>query len=377
MKRQIILLLCFCVSTLLLGCKNTNHNSDVIAKTIRWSQDKDFEIKDIVKDIQFIFLENDAPEAFFSEINKLIIKNNRIYILSDDEAVRHSKLFVFDISGKFLHKIGSLGNGPGEYVRYINFTVTENDEVLVFDGSRRNIMKFNKEGKYVSSIESTFLMADFIQLPNDLYLLSLRKGPTNRKLMLTNDFQSEGNSFFNYHKDFKDDRMNYISFQPFNNKIAYMYPVNDTLFILDHNGSLEQAWVFDFGSRKMSEELKNDAMKAFEERRKGNSNGMYISDTPICIKNYIFAEFMLDNQWGILVYDTKNDKMSHYLFSAETFSIYNINFPLYNLNDSFIVTYLSSESFIFLKENLNFSINPEVDEHLESGSSVIILNTIK
>ena len=216
-------------------------------------------------------------------------------------------------------------------------------------------------------------------LPNNQFLLSLdiyEKKNLNRKVMLTEDINKRGVSFFHFNKNYKHDKLNMAIFQPFEDKIAYMRPVNDSLFIFDSNGSIIKAWFFDFGNRKLSEELKNDYERATDERARGNS--IFMFNTPLCINNYIISEMIVNDQSLISVYDTINNRLSYEYLTANTFSMTNINSPLCTMADSIVVSYLDADSYYDIKEsNINFSINPEVDEYLLNGGTVIILNTIK
>ena len=373
MKKSFFLFFCFFL--LLFGCNSSINHYDFDTKTIRWNSNRAFEIKDIVSDIQYIILE-ETPESLFSGIYKLVIKNGRIYVLD----ISPKSLFVFDVKGKFLHRVGRLGSGPGEYSNsMINFAVNENDEVFVYDYARRNMMKYDKNGKYINSKKSSFSFNDFLFLSDDQYLLSLdiyEKNNLNRKVMLSTNLSNKGNSFFYFNKDFMHDKLNMMIFQPFGDKIAYMRPVNDTLFIFDNTGSLKQAWYFDFGNRKMPEDLKNNYEKAVKEMNKGNRS-LYIKNTPLCVKNYIFTEIVIEGNPCISVYDTTKNILTHEILSPDKFSLNNINQPLCVVNDSLLVSYLDPDTYFVVKESSNFSINPEIDAHLANGGTIIILNTIK
>ena len=357
------------------SCKNSNSNNnyEFNTQTIRWRTNKDFEIRDIIKDIQYIILE-ETPESIFADIYKLIIKNNRIYILD----IRPKALLVFEINGKFLYKIGRQGGGPGEYSNsLINFAVSENDEVIVYDHGKREMMKYDKNGKYINSIKSSFSFNDFLVLPDNQFLLSLdiyEKSNKNRKVIITDDMKKSKNSYFHYHKDYKNDKLNMVSFQPFEDKIAYMCAVNDTLFIFDNKGALEQALFFDFGNRKLPEELKNNYERVSEERRNGRFSD-YIFNAPVCIKNYIIIEMFVNGKKCISVYDRTNNTLTHEILEPDKFSLYNINFPLCTVSDSLLVSYLDADTYFSVKNH--FSINTEVDTHLANGGTIIILNTIK
>lgn len=362
------------------GCNNTDRTGETpefTTKTIQWNPRKDFEIKDIVKDIHYIILE-DSPESMFHEIDKLIIKNDRIYILSIGSI---HELLTFDIEGKFLHKISQQGNGPGEYTRFINFTVDENHNVFVLCLTKKSIMKFDKNAEYMGENKSLFSFREFILIDDNQFLLSLNnygEHNSNRKVMLTKDFRKSEKAFLYFHEDFKDNKFNSVRFQPFGDEVAYMHPINDTLFIFDKNGSLTQAWYFDFGKRKLTEHLKNDFEKVAKKIISEKQRSAYITNTPICIKNYIFLEITVDGQGCISVYDTAANKIAYEIFTPQTFSLYNINTPLYAASDSVLVSWFNTDTYLILKEHLgSFSINSEVDAHLENGGTVVILNTIK
>ena len=274
--------------------------------------------------------------------------------------------------------IGRQGNGPGEYARFINFTVGENDEVVVYDLTKRNVMKYDPKGHFIDSKESLFGARDIVCLSNSQYMLSLNalvNDNANKKVILTKDFQKSENSVFSYPEGFVDSRMNINVFQPFEDKIAYMYPVNDTLFVFDRNGALKQAWFFDFGAKRLESSLKNDYENVVKEERAGRLNGIYISETPICLKNYIFATIKVNGQPGILVYDTAKDKMSYELLSIDTFSLQNINVPMCNVSDSFIASYFDIDTYMFVKDKV--SLSPEISAHLEAGGTIITLFSVE
>ena len=368
--KKITIFICFCL--FLVGCKNSNKILEELdTKTIHWSLNKDFEIRDIIKDLHYIVLE-ETPESIFSGIDKLIIKDDRIY-LSDSGA---KILLVFDISGKFLHKIGDQGDGPGEYsgASGMNFTVGENGDVFLYDYPRKVVLKFDANGKYINNQNSSYSFRDFILLPDDQFLLSLdiyENKNSNRKVLLTPDFKKIKSAYFHYHEDFRHNYgSNLVTFQQFNDKIAYMRPINDTLYIFNNEGFVEQAWYFDFGSKKMPEELKNDAEKLFEERQKGN-HSTYVFRTPICIRNYIIAEIYDDGRKGIFIYDTAKNRSTHEIPSPDTFSLYNINMPLCAISDSVLVSYLDADTYYYVKDRL--SISQEIDAHLLGGGTILCL----
>jgi len=359
----LLLITCF-----LFSCQGNKKEGELTVKTLKWSGQKSFEIKDIIKEITYIKLEDNAESAL-SGIGKLIIKNERIYILDTDI----KSLLVFDINGQFLHRVGKQGRGPGEYVRYINFSVNDNGEVFIYDMSNRNIMIYDTSGKYIRSIESSISFSDFFIL-NDKYLLASTANiyvePKKLdKVILTPDFIEQERTYLKYDKEYIGGMSGYQNFLPYGDKIAYMYPISDTLYLFNKKGVPEYAYFFDFGARKLPAELKND----YEKYREGEKIYTYIDSTPICIGNYIFAEMYVDNKQCIAVYDIANNRSTYEVVSPENFSVDNVNLPLYAISDSHIVSYLDGNVFYLVKD---FSINQELDVHLSNGGIVLCLYEI-
>ena len=142
-----------------------------------------FPLSSIFGRVRPIILETRA-ECLIGSINEIQVFDGYIFVL--DLFVSKS-LFVFDMEGRFIRKIGALGNGPGEYIEIRDFTLdTENGFIFLCDRGTR-IHKYKLDGTYISSItlqipESNVL---FIQSYNNkLYASTLGFNPTPKDYML-------------------------------------------------------------------------------------------------------------------------------------------------------------------------------------------------
>jgi hypothetical protein len=317
----------------------------------------------------------DNENSLFSAIDKLIIKGDRIYLL---DITGPKSLLVFDITGKFLHRIGRMGAGPGEYSHsLINFDVLDNGIVLLYDYAKQNMLFYDKNGIFIKSIKSAFSFNDFCILPDNKYLLSTdiyEKQNKNRKVVLTQDLDREDHSLFYFSNEYKNDKLNVRSFQSYQDHIAYMLPVSDTLFVFDKQGAIIQAYFFDFGEQKLPENLKNSYEEVVMQRKKGNYYN-YIYNTPIIVNQYVIATMFIKDQKGITVFNRENNSLTYELLNPDEFSIDNINFPLCSMNDSVVVSYIDSNLYDAIKDR--FSVNLETDKHLLNGGAVICLYKIK
>lgn len=102
----------------------------------------------IFKSVHSIVLETNK-DCLIGTISELQVFDGLIYIL--DQHIAKS-LFVFDMEGRFIRKIGSLGRGPGEYIRVTDFTLdTENRFIFLCNDDNR-MHKYQLDGTYVHSI---------------------------------------------------------------------------------------------------------------------------------------------------------------------------------------------------------------------------------
>ena len=100
------------------------------------------------KSPKVIILENDS-DCLIGRINEFQFFDGFFFIL--DKKFSKS-LFVFDKDGRFIRKIGSVGNGPGEYINLVDFSLdTENRIIFLLDHGQR-IHKYHIDGSFVKTI---------------------------------------------------------------------------------------------------------------------------------------------------------------------------------------------------------------------------------
>ena len=103
-------------------------------------------LSSIFKNVRTIFLETNEA-CLMGDIYDFQVFDGYMYILDYKSA---KSLFVFDMEGKFIRKIGGIGGGPGEYKEAGAFTLdTENRIIYLRD---RNIVhKYKFDGTFLHS----------------------------------------------------------------------------------------------------------------------------------------------------------------------------------------------------------------------------------
>ena len=101
------------------------------------------ELKSIVK------LET-TNENLVGSISNLLFTKNRI--IAVDREVSKS-ITVYDSSGKFLNKVGALGQGPEEYIYMWQASLVDSTCVSIMDMQAQKRKVFDLNGKYISSLD--------------------------------------------------------------------------------------------------------------------------------------------------------------------------------------------------------------------------------
>ncbi len=106
-------------------------------------------------------------ESALNRINKLIVHDNRIYILCGGM----KSVFIFDKQGQFIRRINRVGKGPGEYLSAEDMIVTPDGEIELLDGMSGKINAYTSDGEWIASKECLRAEA-FLRVDKDKYLFN-------------------------------------------------------------------------------------------------------------------------------------------------------------------------------------------------------------
>ena len=181
--------LCFLILIFFVSCSNKQSessmvDSDCIIINLDEKRGSSIPLSTYFNSVQAIILET-KDECLIGRINELQVFDGYIYVL--DSRIAKS-LFVFDMNGHFIRKIGGLGNGPGEYNSLEDFTLdTENGFIFLLDFGKR-VHKYHLNGTFIQTItpELRDKNANNIQFyKNKLYLCidAYRPSPNDNMLL--------------------------------------------------------------------------------------------------------------------------------------------------------------------------------------------------
>ncbi len=249
----------------LLGC-SSNMKQEPISKSgipvINLSEDvstvPSLLLSESAEKLEIVPLEM-TDQSMLGEIRRIQVTDHNIWI----DHGREFYIYRFSRTGKFLNRIGSIGQGPGEYVNYLTFLVDEdkkevyifstNNGVLVYDfegGFKKQISDFQTMVGMFSSIYKQYILNDhkFFAIQNFGLYRSVDKDSLWSFVSLDDNFQKKRLFKNPVHVGKEEqiianranmDRMvNYwmeylTSVDIYNGQLTLKYPDTDTIYCYD------------------------------------------------------------------------------------------------------------------------------------------------
>ena len=166
LKLIIVLPFAFTICFWLNACNGKHEKKNThYATSINFTFEEDSIPSDEIFDFSktsFIRLETNE-NCLVSEITQMNVFNDKIFILDKNL----NSVYSFNTSGKFRNKIGSIGNGPGEFIRPRYFFINKNDSTInIFDAPNKKVNSYNFDGHFIKEIRMNCYLRAIGALPN-------------------------------------------------------------------------------------------------------------------------------------------------------------------------------------------------------------------
>lgn len=168
----------------LLGC-SSNKKQEPISKSgipvINLSEDvstvPSLLLSEVAEKLEIVPLEM-TDESVLSDITEIQVTDHNIWI----DHGREFYIYRFSRTGKFLNKIGSIGQGPGEYTNYSTFLVDEDKKEVYIIANTNGVLAYDFEGNFKRKIVDIQMILQLFSSPYDQYILN------NQKFFATQNF---------------------------------------------------------------------------------------------------------------------------------------------------------------------------------------------
>jgi len=278
-------------------------------------------IDDVFDSIYTIRLET-LDSCIIGNIDQLEIVNDTIYI-RDQYMTRN--ICMFDMNGKFVRKIGKMGQGPLEYIEPSDMHVTAN-AIIVYDQWQHKLIKYRHNGFYVSENILPFMCTQIMELDNgEFVFLGINADNFHLPQILNYKFWKTDASFrvnkvglYCKHNVFPTSYDNKL----FRNSIGeYYYDyVSDTVFFFDSVGNMFPKYKMNF-KKNHSKDILRSGIKNYV---KASNDGEYISIRKFfALKNYIICAMATGHRTTNIFYNLKTNNITY--FNANTIYKSNIS----------------------------------------------------
>ena len=168
----------------LLGC-SSNKKQEPISRSgvpvINLSEDvstvPSLLLSEAAEKLEIVPLEM-TDESVLSDITEMQVTDHNIWI----DHGREFYIYRFSRTGKFLNKIGSIGQGPGEYTTYSTFLVDEDKKEVYIIANTNGVLAYDFEGNFKRKIVDIQMILQLFSSPYDQYILN------NQKFFATQNF---------------------------------------------------------------------------------------------------------------------------------------------------------------------------------------------
>jgi hypothetical protein len=339
--------------------------------------EKNFKTKSVLlssigKKIEYIPLET-TPNSVLGSLNgvglslaKIIFSDSFIFI-SDGE-----KLLQFDMSGKFIKQIGTVGRGPGQYLEPINFCIDEKKRnIYIING--RSVMEFDFNGHYKGSSQYEWPSVLFMPVDTGNFIFYISSFPvhTNNTVYswyVTDLHCNPVSKLVNFHKriNVPGPRIGWTPLYSFNGNVHFMEFCADTLFFLK-NGSPEPYALFNLGKMKMDPDPEATSDRRADFNRLNQLLWpRFINESDRCLFLTLWwgfsdsARYCVYNKQTLQTTFLKNNSFNNDIDGGPSF------WPKYIYNDSILVDFIYADKFLkFINEKQ--SIRPKEKENRKPG----------
>ncbi len=208
-------------------------------------------------------------------VAKIIPAGEYIFVQGND-------LYQFDRNGRFIRKIGSKGQGPGEYIQLADVSVDENTGKIFLAELTGKVSVFDFDGRYLAEYKNTRFWRR-VEAVDDRYLLAAPLnmfGNAEDKLLLVTfagDTITRFRNDIRFSADFNDIFMihDFMTFGRLSDGYLFRQQFNDTIYTFrDDAKTLSVRYYFDFAGQH----LPSAALESHTKFTQGSPDYGYVND---------------------------------------------------------------------------------------------------
>lgn len=301
-----------------------SNNAEIIH--IECSHETDaIDYNSIFDTVRIIKLET-TEKSVIGYIDKVVINNDNIFIIDKRLKVVRS----FDLDGRFLNDIGTMGNGPGEYISPIDICISDSI-VNVLDDAQNKIIRYRFDGSFVDETQVPFFALQFATMRNGDYVFR-GKNSHNYHLGDLHDYyiwvcdstmKIKQKGFYYNQPNINFCPMSYFSKQ--NDDIYFTDFVCDTIYQVKDE-QLEKRYILDFSSNHNIDEINRYESKYFD--RALSTGELALLEDFVVVDQFVFITIAMPYARTYVYNKLTKETIEKSKFISDGKEEHNICFPI-------------------------------------------------
>lgn len=316
---------------------------------------EELKTSDIIEDFKYIPLEG-SDKSLMGQFQDACIYEGRIFI----HDVETNMVYIFNMQGKFINKVGKRGNGPGEFFQPESMAIDPfRNQLLVYDTFIRKIFYFTLDGEFLHADQMAIRgNQNFRVISPNLMAFGVNRTRENPQLEEMNKYSiiytdSALNVRGGIWKEEKNDieQFSLSSFSSSDKQIYYTPPYASDVYELAGD-TLVHRYHLDYS--KWDNPFNRDKLKSLEANKKGGYffNSTHANPPILSSRRFLFFETITTEKSDH--FHSYYDKVTGEIL---TFNIYRMK-PDNDLlcttvlasYEDYFIGYVSASSLIYLKE---------------------------
>ncbi len=389
MKINIFLILLLSVMIISCNTRNNQHINELkidrdIINIPENIFDAEIDLDELINEIDFIPLET-TDECLIGHIDK-ILSIPGYYFIQD----RINKtLFKFSQDGKFITKIGSLGQGPKEYLSVWDIILDKKNKFInVLDLEGYKIIKYTYDGDFIGKTNLKLPCLQFEYKDNFIVAAGKNYGENAFDLIISDLKQKTIEKAFPVNPSNKSTFTSPYPLRKFSNDIYYSKPFSNSFWIIKPNEKLlAKIITLDFGDRGWSQQEIDNALDTQEIQRLLNKYEHFGGQYVFSSTHRFFEIYGKDNKFSKLFQDIKSKNIIYgkSIISSKILNNYLFETPKWLRDDDRFITIMGAFNLCNYKNDIykysNNTLSEKQKEKIESvkqeDNPIIITYTLK
>jgi len=194
----------------------------------------------------FIKLET-TDDCLIGNITNILFDDSLIFVVDKEQA---KTVFVFDMKGKFINRIGKVGNGPGEYTHLSVSLNKDKNQVIIYDVAQLKVIKYDYNGNLLNDKRVPYYCFDYTELQSGKKIFKTRDHDQTRpkeyegNVLIITD--TDNKILFGGCCEFHSNKFScfqYPDFFYFGDEIFFRPDWCDTLFVVTDEGIFPKYYI--------------------------------------------------------------------------------------------------------------------------------------